>query len=61
MSLIVGTDVPMTKGKVAAQCAHAAVDCYRKGLRTTPMADFIKSWETFGQVWNDLYFFIKHS
>ena len=51
----------MTKGKVAAQCAHAAVDCYRKGLQTTPMADFIKSWETFGQVWNDLYFFIKHS
>ena len=29
MALIVRTDLKMEKGKVAAQCAHAALGCYR--------------------------------
>ncbi len=48
MVLVVRTDVAMTKGKVASQCAHAAIDCYRKGIKKTP--DYIKNWERFGQV-----------
>jgi PTH2 family peptidyl-tRNA hydrolase len=48
MVLVIRTDLAMTKGKVAAQCAHAAVGCYKKGLKVSP--DFVKSWEMFGQV-----------
>ena len=48
MVLVVRTDLAMTKGKVATQCAHAAVACYKKGLVKTP--DFVKNWERFGQV-----------
>ena len=47
MVLVVRTDLNMSKGKVAAQCAHAAVACYKKGLKKTPM--LIKQWELFGQ------------
>ena len=31
MVLLVRTDLGMAKGKVAAQCAHAALACYKKG------------------------------
>jgi len=47
MVLVVRTDLNMSKGKVAAQCAHAAVACYKKALKKTPM--FLKQWELFGQ------------
>ena len=46
MVLVVRTDVGMGKGKVAAQCAHAAVMCYKKGLREAP--DMIERWEGMG-------------
>merc|ERR1712096_393445 len=36
MVLVVRTDVGMGKGKAAAQCAHAAVICYKKALREAP-------------------------
>lgn len=47
MVLVIRTDLGMTKGKVAAQCAHAAVGCYRKALSQAPQ--LLKQWETFGQ------------
>ena len=47
MVLVVRTDLNMSKGKVAAQCAHAAVACYKKALKKTPV--FVKQWELFGQ------------
>ena len=47
MVLIVRTDLGMSKGKIAAQCAHAAVECYKKALKKTPM--LLKQWEMFGQ------------
>ena len=47
MVLVVRTDLNMSKGKVAAQCAHAAVACYKKALKKTP--GFVKQWELFGQ------------
>jgi len=47
MVFVVRTDLNMGKGKAAAQCAHAAVACYKKALKKTPM--FLKQWELFGQ------------
>ena len=47
MVLVVRTDLNMGKGKAAAQCAHAAVDLYKKSLKLTPK--LLKQWETFGQ------------
>ena len=46
MVLVVRTDVGMGKGKVAAQCAHAAVMCYKKALREAP--EMIERWEGAG-------------
>jgi len=37
----------MGKGKIAAQCAHAAIGCYKQALIKTP--DYLRNWETFGQ------------
>jgi PTH2 family peptidyl-tRNA hydrolase len=47
MVLVVRTDLGMTKGKAAAQCAHAAVSCYKEALRKTPT--LVRQWEVFGQ------------
>ena len=47
MVLIVRTELNMGKGKAAAQCAHAAVDLYKKASKRTPK--LVKQWETFGQ------------
>ena len=46
MVLCVRTDVGMGKGKAAAQCAHAAVMCYKKALREAP--DLVERWEGLG-------------
>jgi len=46
MVLVVRTDVGMGKGKVAAQCSHAAVMCYKKALREAP--DMVERWEGAG-------------
>ena len=47
MVLVVRTDLGMGKGKAAAQCAHAAVGCYKKALKENPK--MLKQWEMFGQ------------
>merc|ERR1712096_236507 len=46
MVLVVRTDVGMGKGKAAAQCAHAAVICYKKALREAP--EMLSRWEGCG-------------
>ncbi|KAK9469210.1 peptidyl-tRNA hydrolase PTH2-domain-containing protein [Lipomyces arxii] len=47
MILVVRTDLGMTKGKAAAQCAHAAVGCYKKSSRAHP--NMLRFWERRGQ------------
>lgn len=47
MVLVVRTDLGMQKGKAAAQCAHAALACYKKALKSHP--DALASWERTGQ------------
>ena len=47
MVIVVRTDLGMSKGKVAAQCAHAAVACYKKALKQSP--EYVQRWEAFGQ------------
>ncbi|KAL0099076.1 hypothetical protein PUN28_020255 [Cardiocondyla obscurior] len=46
MILVVRTDLKMGKGKVAAQCSHAAVAAY-KSARKYP--EILKAWEKCGQ------------
>lgn len=47
MILIVRNDLKMGKGKVAAQCSHAAVCAYRQLQRRNP--ELLKRWEYYGQ------------
>ncbi|KAI9288729.1 peptidyl-tRNA hydrolase PTH2-domain-containing protein [Umbelopsis sp. AD052] len=45
--LVVRTDLGMTKGKIAAQCGHATLACYKSTMRTNP--SMIHRWEHTGQ------------
>ncbi len=47
MVLVVRSDLSMGKGKAAAQCAHAAVACYKRALRDVPTN--VQQWEALGQ------------
>ncbi|XP_034148850.1 peptidyl-tRNA hydrolase 2, mitochondrial isoform X3 [Esox lucius] len=47
MILVVRSDLKMGKGKVAAQCSHAAVSAYKQVQRRNP--DMLKQWEYCGQ------------
>ena len=47
MILVVRNDLKMGKGKVAAQCSHAAVSAYKQVHRRNP--DLLKQWEYCGQ------------
>ncbi|XP_056252391.1 peptidyl-tRNA hydrolase 2, mitochondrial isoform X1 [Seriola aureovittata] len=47
MILVVRNDLKMGKGKVAAQCAHAAVSAYKQVQRRNP--ELLKQWEYCGQ------------
>ncbi|EPS45023.1 hypothetical protein H072_954 [Dactylellina haptotyla CBS 200.50] len=45
--LCVRTDLGMTKGKMAAQCGHATLACYKAVSRHAPL--LLKRWESTGQ------------
>ncbi|XP_016085211.1 peptidyl-tRNA hydrolase 2, mitochondrial [Sinocyclocheilus grahami] len=47
MILVVRTDLKMGKGKVAAQCSHAAVSAFKQVQRRNP--ELLKQWEYCGQ------------
>ncbi|KAK0705210.1 peptidyl-tRNA hydrolase PTH2-domain-containing protein [Lasiosphaeris hirsuta] len=53
--LVVRTDLGMTKGKIAAQCGHATLACYKTLLRASQKdpqgaeAKLLRHWERFGQ------------
>jgi len=47
MVLVVRTDLGMQKGKAAAQCAHAALGCYKKAVKNNSNA--LSAWEKTGQ------------
>ncbi|XP_012277273.1 probable peptidyl-tRNA hydrolase 2 [Orussus abietinus] len=49
MVIVVRTDIPMTKGKAAAQCAHAALECYRQALASGKDQDAFSRWLQVGQ------------
>ncbi|BGP53402.1 hypothetical protein JCM8202v2_000961 [Rhodotorula sphaerocarpa] len=45
--LVVRSDLNMTKGKIAAQCGHATLACYKTLARSNPA--LLKHWERTGQ------------
>ncbi|PSS07164.1 hypothetical protein M430DRAFT_110768 [Amorphotheca resinae ATCC 22711] len=47
--LVVRTDLGMTKGKIAAQCSHATLACYKNFLRNDPKSPILRRWERQGQ------------
>ncbi|KAJ2078604.1 hypothetical protein H4R24_004355 [Coemansia sp. RSA 988] len=47
MVLVIRTDLGMSKGKIAAQCSHATLACYKQGIKKDPGT--IKAWEWTGQ------------
>lgn len=47
LMLVVNSSLKMGRGKVSAQCAHAAVGCYRQLLETDSRTLCI--WENYGQ------------
>nr|XP_060612769.1 peptidyl-tRNA hydrolase 2, mitochondrial [Anolis sagrei ordinatus]XP_060612770.1 peptidyl-tRNA hydrolase 2, mitochondrial [Anolis sagrei ordinatus]XP_060612771.1 peptidyl-tRNA hydrolase 2, mitochondrial [Anolis sagrei ordinatus] len=47
MVVVVRNDLKMGKGKVAAQCSHAAVSAYKQLQRRSP--ELLKQWEYCGQ------------
>ena len=46
MVLCVNTSLGMGKGKIAAQCCHAAVGCYKRARKNCPAA--VRAWEMTG-------------
>ncbi|KXL46588.1 hypothetical protein M433DRAFT_134016 [Acidomyces richmondensis BFW] len=47
--LVVRTDLGMGKGKIAAQCSHATLACYKTLLRADPAHPVLRRWERLGQ------------
>lgn len=45
--LVVRSDLGMTKGKIAAQCSHASVECYKTTVKYNPQ--MAKLWLMTGQ------------
>ena len=46
MVLVVNTSLGMGKGKIAAQCCHAAVGCYKRATKQCPGG--LRAWERTG-------------
>jgi len=46
--ILVRSDLNMSKGKIAAQAAHASVDCVLKALKTKK--DLVKEWRKEGMM-----------
>ena len=49
MVIVVRIDIPMGRGKIGAQCAHAALECYRKSTSIGSNQRVCNSWLLFGQ------------
>ena len=49
LMLVVRTDLGMTKGKIAAQCGHATLACYKSLQSSSAGASLLKKWERNGQ------------
>ena len=47
MVILVRKDLKMEKGKIAAQCGHAVLGCYRLAQRYQP--EMLRQWFMFGQ------------
>jgi len=47
--LVVRGDLKMTKGKIAAQCSHATLACYKSMSRSSAGQAVLKRWESYGQ------------
>ncbi|KAI9737195.1 MAG: hypothetical protein M1818_005727 [Claussenomyces sp. TS43310] len=47
--LVVRTDLGMTKGKIAAQCGHATLACYKYFLAHDARSSILRRWERQGQ------------
>ncbi|EMR83107.1 putative peptidyl-trna hydrolase 2 protein [Botrytis cinerea BcDW1] len=47
--LVVRTDLGMTKGKIAAQCSHATLACYKTISRQPANSLILRRWEREGQ------------
>mmetsp|Transcript_9765 Transcript_9765/g.20258 ORF Transcript_9765/g.20258 Transcript_9765/m.20258 type:complete len:188 (+) Transcript_9765:106-669(+) len=46
MLLIVNQELKMGKGKIAAQCGHASVGCYKRSLKMCPSG--VRAWDMTG-------------
>ncbi|KAI8920566.1 peptidyl-tRNA hydrolase [Entophlyctis helioformis] len=50
MVLVIRTDLDMTKGKVAAQCCHAALSAYQAATEQSDQTRaWLRTWERAGQ------------
>ncbi|TKX22649.1 peptidyl-tRNA hydrolase PTH2 [Elsinoe australis] len=47
--LVVRTDLGMTKGKIAAQCGHATLACYKTLSNDPAGSTILQRWERYGQ------------
>ncbi|KAI7869943.1 peptidyl-tRNA hydrolase [Spinellus fusiger] len=47
MVFVVRSDLGMTKGKIAAQCGHATLACYKSVKQSNP--EILRAWECSGQ------------
>ena len=57
MVLCVNQELGMGKGKIAAQCCHAAVACYKRASKQCPKA--LRAWETTGCAKIGTYFYFR--